>query len=160
MNNDSPERSLRGPCSQQDDQDLFADVKAADLIYDLSRWCIEGEYFQLGPSGSNLLDDIRAADAVNAIRARSNEPDEQRDQMAVQADPIVLKWVKGFGWVRSGIPVVAPRKAIRIGPPIEQPRALSDGACRSVGPFAVSTTVYARWMLPQGPAPPILKADG
>ena len=157
MTTASPETSFPGSRTQED-RNLFADIKTADWLDARNGLHINGQGFQQGSSGSILLDDIRAADAVNTIRAHSDEPDEQRDQMEVRADPIFLKWVKGVGWVRSGTPVVVPGEAKRVGPPTEQPRALSDGACQSVEPFAVSTAARTRWMLPQGPAPPTWKA--
>ncbi len=152
MTDDSPDIFFPGSRSRQEDQALFADIKATDWFGKRNGWHTDGRDLQHEPSGSRLLDDIRAMDVINMVLAEANEP---LDQMA---DPISLKWVKSVGWVRSGTPVVVPGKAIRVGPPVEQPRALSDRACQSVGPFAVSTTVYARWMRPQGRGPPVCKA--
>ena len=126
MTDDSPEIFLPGSRSLHEDQPLFADIKAANWLDERNRWCNDGQDFQIVKSGSNLLDDIRAADAVNAIGARSDEPDEQPDQMALRADPIVLTWVKGFGWVRSGVPVVAQLNAMKVAHPTELPTPLSD----------------------------------
>lgn len=152
MTDDNPDIFLPGSRSRQEDQALFADIKAADWFGKRNGGHTEGRYLQHEPSGSRLLDDIRAMDVVNMVLAEADEP---LDRMA---DPISLKWVKSVGWVRSGIPVVVPGKTIRFAPPTEQPRTLSDRACLSVGPFAVSTTVYARWMRPQGRGPPVCKA--
>lgn len=161
MTTASPETSLPGPLTQvgrQEDCNLFADIKTADWLDARNGLHINGQGFQQGSSGSILLDDIRAADAVNTIRAHSDEPDEQGDQMAVRADPIFLKWVKGVGWVRSWTPVVAPGKAIRVGHLTEQPRHLSDRTYRSAKRLGRPAAARTRWMLPQGPAPPTWKA--
>ena len=155
MTTGSTDTSLPSSLTQegrQEDCNLFADIKAADWLGELVGRHTNDVDLKLESSGSRLLDDIRAMDVVNMVLAAA---DEQLDQMA---DPVSLKWVKSVGWVRSGTPVVVPGKAIRVGPPVEQPRALSDRACQSVGPFAVSTTVYARWLRPQGRGPPVCKA--
>lgn len=149
------ETSLPGSLTQegrQEDCNLFADIKAADWLGERVGRHMNDVDLKQESSGSDLLDDIRAMDVVNMMLAEADEP---LDRMA---DPISLKWVKSVGWVRSEIPVVVPGKTIRFAPPTEQPRTLSDRACLSVGSFAVSTTVYARWMRPQGRGPPVCKA--
>jgi hypothetical protein len=155
MTTGSTETSLPGSLTQdggQEDCNLFADIKAADWLVERVGRHTNDVDLKEESSGSGLLDDIRAMDVVNMVLAEANEP---LDRMA---DPIPLNWVKSVGWVRSGIPVVVPGKTIRFAPPTEQPRTLSDRACLSVGQFAVSTTVYARWMRPQSRGPPVCKA--
>lgn len=158
MTNDNPETSLPGPCSQQEDQALFVDIKAADWLGERNGWHTDGLDLQQESSGSRLLDDIRAMDAVNMVRSRCRtEADEPLDRMAA---PIFLKWVKGVGWVRSGTPVVAPPKGVRVGLTAERQRPRSDGTYpKSIKTFSVSTTAYARWMRPQGRAPPFCKVN-
>ena len=155
MTTGSTETSLPGSLTQegrQEDCNLFADIKAADWLGERVGRHTNDVDLKQESSGSALLDDIRAMDVVNMVLAEADEP---LDRMA---DPISLKWVKSVGWVRSGTSVLVQGKAMRFAPPIEQPRTLSDRACLSVGPFAVSTTVYARWMRPQGRGPPVCKA--
>lgn len=155
MTTGSTETSLPGSLTQegrQEDCNLFADIKAADWLGERVGRHTNDVDLKQESSGSALLDDIRAMDVVNMVLAEADEP---LDRMA---DPISLKWVKSVGWVRSGTSVLVQGKAMRFAPPIEQPRTLSDRACLSVGPFAVSTTVYARWIRPQGRGPPVCKA--
>lgn len=155
MTTGSTDTSLPGSLTQegrQEDCNLFADIKAADWLGELVGRHTNDVDLKLESSGSRLLDDIRAMDVVNMVLAAADEP---LDQMA---DPISMKWVKSVEWVRSGTPVLVQGKAMRFAPPTEQPRTLSDRACLSVGSFAVSTTVYARWMRPQGRGPPVCKA--
>jgi len=155
-----PETSLPGSLTQegrQEDHNLFADIKAADWLDARDGSHTNGQGLRHRSSGSVLLDDIRAMDAINTVRSRCRaEADEPLDQMA---DPISLKWVKSVGWVRSGTLVIVLGKVIRVGPSTEQPRTLSNRECQSIAPFAVSTTVYAWWMLPQGRGPPVCKAN-
>ena len=149
------ETSLPGALTlegRQEDCNLFADIKAADWLGERVGRCTNDVDLKLESSGSRLLDDIRAMDVVNMVLATADEP---LDQMT---DPISLKWVKSVERVRSGTPVLVQGKAMRFAPPTEQSRTLSDRACLSVGSFAVSTTVYARWMRPQGRGPPVCKA--
>ena len=155
MTTGSTKTSLPGSLTQegrQEDCNLFADIKVADWLGERVGRHTNDVDLKQESSGSGLLDDIRAMDVVNMVLAAADEP---LDRMA---DPISLKWVKSVGWVRSGIPVVVPGKTIRFAPPTEQPGTLSDRACLSVGPFAVFTTFYARWMRPQGRGPPVCKA--
>lgn len=161
MTTASPETSFPGSLTQegrQEDRNLFADIKAADWLDERNGLHTNGQGSRQVSSGSILLDDIRAADAVNTMRAQSDEPDEPRDQMAVRADPIFLKWAKGVGWVRSWALVVVPGKAMRVGPPTEQPRHLSDRTYQSAKRLGRPAAARTRWMLPQGPAPPTWKA--
>ena len=156
MTTGSTETSLPGSLTQegrQEDCNLFADIKAADWLGERVGRHTNDVDLKEESSGSGLLDDIRAMDVVNMVLAEADGP---LDQMA---DPISLKWVKSVGWVRSGTLVIVLGKVIRVGPSTEQPRTLSNRECQSIAPFAVSTTVYAWWMLPQGRGPPVCKAN-
>jgi hypothetical protein len=156
MTDDSPDIFLPGCRSLHEDQALFADIKAADWLGERDGRHTDDLDLKQESSGSRLLDDIRAMDVVNMVRSRCRaEADEPLDHMA---DPIFLKWVKGVGWVRSLTPVVAPRKAIRVGHLTEQPRHLSDRTYRSAKRLGRPAAARTRWMLPQGPAPPTWKA--
>ncbi|MFY0624138.1 MAG: hypothetical protein JXQ89_20835 [Pelagimonas sp.] len=162
MTTASPETSFPGSLTQegrQEERNLFADIKAADWLDARNGLHTNGQVLRHGSSGSILLDDIRAADAVNTIRAQGDEPDEPRDQMAVRADPIFLTWMNGVGWIWYGIPVAPPQKGVRVVLTAERQRPRSDGTYpKSIKPFSASTTIYARWMRPQGRAPPFRKA--
>lgn len=159
MSNDSPDTLLLGSHSQQEDESLFADIKASDWLVARNVRRISGQDLKQGSSGSILLDDIRAAGAMHKISARIDEPNERHDQITARADPIFLTWVKSAGWVRPGTLLVTPPKGVHVELIAELQIALPDGACQSAKPFAVSLAAYVRWMLPQGPATPIWKAN-
>ena len=157
MTDDSPDIFLPGSRSLHEDQALFADIKAVDWLGERDGRHTDNLDLKQESSGSRLLDDIRTVDVVNMVRSRCRaEADEPLDQMA---DLISLKWVKSVGWVRSGIPVVVPGKAISAAPPAEQPRHLSDRTYQSAKRLGRPAAARTRWMLPQGPAPPPWKAN-
>ena len=52
MTNDSPDTLLLGSHSQQEDESLFADIKASDWLVARNVRCISGQDLKQGSSGS------------------------------------------------------------------------------------------------------------